>query len=131
MKKKWKSTKALLKVLCYSKTFLIMRITVFLLLFSVIQVMGGNSYSQNARLSLNLKDVSIEDILDEIENQSEFFFLFNQKLVNVDRKVDINVKNERIKDILANLFTDEDINCLVIDRQILLSPKFITEIQEK
>ena len=81
----------------------------FLLLFSVIQVMGGNSYSQNARLSLNLKDVSIEDILDEIENQSEFFFLFNQKLVNVDRKVDINVKNERIKDILANLFTDEDI----------------------
>ncbi len=104
-----------------------MRITAFLLLFSVIQVMGESSYSQNTRLSLNLKDVSIENVLDEIENQSEFFFLFNQKLVNVDRKVDINAKNKQIKDILADLFTGEDVNCLVMDRQILLSPKYITE----
>ncbi|MCK4344571.1 MAG: TonB-dependent receptor, partial [Bacteroidales bacterium] len=63
----------------------------------------------------------------EIENQSEFFFLFNQKLVNVDRKVDIDVKNKRIKDILSDLFTGEDVNCLIMDRQILLSPKYITE----
>ena len=127
MKKKWKSTKALLKVFCNSKTFLIMRITAFLLLFSVIQVMGENSYSQNTRLSLNLKDVSIENVLDEIESQSEFYFVFNQKLVNVERKVDINAKNERIKDILANLFDSEDINCMVLNRQILLSPKYVTE----
>jgi len=127
MKKKWKSIKALLKVFYYSKPFLIMRITVFLLLFSVIQVMGENSYSQNTRLSLNLKDVSIENVLDEIENQSEFYFLFNQKLVNVDRKVDINAKNERIKDILAILFEGENINSLVLDRQILLSPEYMTE----
>ena len=104
-----------------------MRITVFLLLFNIIQVMGESSYSQNTRLSLNLKNVPIEKVLDEIENQSEFFFLFNQKLVNVDRKVDIDVKNKRIKDILANLFAGEDINCLVMDRQILLSPKYIAE----
>jgi len=104
-----------------------MRISMFLLLFSVIQVMAENSYSQNTRLSLNLKDVSIENVLDEIENQSEFYFLFNQKLVNVDRKVDINAKNKQIKDILADLFIGENINCLVMDRQILLSPKYITE----
>ena len=104
-----------------------MRITMFLLLLSVIQVMGENSYSQNTRLSLNLKDVSIENILDKIENQSEFYFLFNQKLVNVDRKVDIDVKDKRIKDILAGLFAGEDVNCLVMDRQILLSPKYMTE----
>jgi len=104
-----------------------MRITVFLLLFSIVQVMGESSYSQNTRLSLNLKNVAIEKVLDEIENQSEFFFLFNQKLVNVDRKVDINAKNKRIKDILADLFAGEDVNCLVMERQILLSPKNITE----
>jgi TonB-linked SusC/RagA family outer membrane protein len=100
-----------------------MRITVFLLLFSVVQVMGESSYSQNTRLSLNLKNVSIEKVLDEIENQSEFYFLFNQKLVNVDRKIDINVKNKRIKDILGNLFPDSDVNYMVIDHQILLSPQ--------
>jgi len=104
-----------------------MRITVFLLIFSVVQVMGESSYSQNTRLSLNLKNVAIEKVLDEIENQSEFYFLFNQKLVNVNRTVDINIKNKRISDILTDLFAGEDINCLVMDRQILLSPKYITE----
>jgi len=127
MKKICKTTGALFKIFCSSKTFLTMRITVFLLIFSVVQVMGGSSYSQNTRLSLNLKNVAIEKVLDEIENQSEFFFLFNQKLVNIDRKVDIDVKNKRIKDILAGLFAGEDVNCLVMDRQILLSPKYITE----
>ena len=127
MKKKWKTTKALYKVFCNSKIFLIMRITAFLLLFSVVQVMAENSYSQNTRLSLNLKDVSIENVLDEIESQTDFYFLFNQKLVNVDRKVDINTKNKRISDILADLFAGEDVNCLVMDRQILLSPEYMTE----
>ncbi|MBA7529067.1 hypothetical protein ES705_21259 [subsurface metagenome] len=47
--------------------------------------------------------------------------------MNVDRKVDINMKNKRISDILTDLFAGEDINCLVMDRQILLSPKYITE----
>ncbi len=104
-----------------------MRITMFLLLFSVIQVMAKSSYSQSTKLSLNLNDVSIEHVLDEIENQSEFYFLYNQKLVNVDRKVDVNTRNKKISDILANLFKGEDVNYLVMDRQIVLSPKFITE----
>ncbi len=103
-----------------------MRITAFLLLFSVIQVFAGSSYSQNTRLSLNFKNAPIIKVLDEIEDQSEFFFLFNQKLVNVNRKVDIDVKNKKIKDILADLFTD-DVSCMVLDRQILLSPKYMME----
>ncbi|MFO7853476.1 MAG: TonB-dependent receptor [Bacteroidota bacterium] len=127
MKKIIKSAEALYKVFCSSKTLLIMRITVFLLLFSVIQVMGESSYSQSTKLSINLEDVSIEKVLDEIENKSEFYFLFNQKLVDVDRKVNINVENKRIKDILASIFEGEEVNCLVMDRQILLSPKYISE----
>ncbi len=104
-----------------------MRITMFLLLFSVIQVVAKSSYSQSTKLSLNLNDVSIEHVLDEIENQSEFYFLYNQKLVNVDRKVDVNTRNNKISDILANLFEGEKINYLVMDRQIVLSPQYITE----
>ncbi len=127
MKKKCLLPGINLKIFCASKTFLIMRLTVFILLFSVIQVWGGNSYSQITKISLNLKDVTVQKVLNEIENQSEFYFLYSGKLVDVDRKIDINVKNERIKDILTGLFADKDINCLVMDRQILLSPKNITE----
>ncbi len=139
MKKTYKSFEALIYSLCFSQKFLTMRITALLLFFSVFQVMGEKSYSQNALITLNLHDVTVERVLDDIESQSEFYFLFNQKLVDVNRKVDIEVEDEKINTILTGLFEDTDINILVVDRQILLSPKDIgiaeksnkTAIQQK
>jgi len=102
-----------------------MKITVLLLFFGVAQAFGEKSYSQTARISLDLYDVTVEKVLDDIESQSEFYFLFNQKLVDVNRKVNIEVKNEKINDILTDLFADEEVNFLVVNRQILISPKDI------
>jgi len=110
-----------------SKLWKIMRISGFLFIICVFQVLAGRSYSQSTKLSLNLNQAKISQVLNEIENQSEFYFLYNHKLIDVDRKVDIDVKNKRIKDILTNLFAGEDVNCLVMDRQIVLSPKDVTK----
>ena len=100
MKKTYKSFEALIYSLCFSQKFLTMRITALLLFFSVFQVMGEKSYSQNALITLNLHDVTVERVLDDIESQSEFYFLFNQKLVDVNRKVDIEVEDEKIRNFL-------------------------------
>ncbi len=110
-----------------SKTFLIMKLTLFLLLFSVVQVWGGNSYSQTKKITLKLNNAPVSQVLEEIENQSEFYFLYSGKLIDMNRKVDINIRNKKIKDILADLFASENVNCMVLDRQILLSPKYLTE----
>jgi len=110
-----------------SKLWKVMRLSGFLFIICVFQVLAGRSYSQSTKLSLNLNQAKISQVLNEIENQSEFYFLYNHKLIDIDRKVDIDVKNKRIKDILTNLFAGEDINCLVMDRQIVLSPKDVTK----
>ena len=87
------------KYISCSKQFLAMRLILFFTILSVSQVFADNSYAQSTKLSLNFQDVSIETVLDEIENQSDFYFMFNQKLVDVDKKVDIAVSDVRIKDI--------------------------------
>ncbi len=104
-----------------SKTFRIMRLTVFLILISVSQVFGGKSYSQITELSLNLKNVTVQQVLDEIEEQSEFYFLYSSKLIDVTRKVDVDVENRKIDEILDQVFTGTGVNYAVMDRQILLS----------
>jgi len=104
-----------------------MRLSGFLFIICVFQVLAGRSYSQSTKLSLNFNQAKISQVLNEIENQSEFYFLYNHKLIDVDRKVDIDVKDKRIRDILTDLFAGEDINCLVMDRQIALSPKDVTK----
>lgn len=105
------------------KLLLTMKITTLLLILGTLNSFALNSYSQTAVVSLNLKNASVEQVLNEIEKKSEFFFLFNQKLVDVSKKVDIDAKNATIKDILANLFEGEDVGYIVYDKQIILAPK--------
>ena len=131
MKKLNLVAEAFISDLCFSKKLLAMKTTVLILVISVVQAFGASSYSQNTRLTLNMQDVPIAEVLDEIEEQSEFFFLFNQKLVNVEKTVDLNTKNEKISHILDRLFADADINFIVVDRQILLSPKDILRAEKK
>lgn len=99
-----------------------MRLTLFFLFFSLVQVLAVNTYSQSTRLSLNLKNTSIKNALFDIENKSEFYFLFNSKLVDVDRKVDIEVSNEQILPILNKLFEGQDVEFTVMNRQIVIQP---------
>ena len=120
----WMNIKSLLSL----KIMVIMRNSLFLLFLSTLHLFANNSYSQSTRISLNLQDVSVESILDEIENQTEFFFVFNSKLVDVQRHMDIVVESQPISGILSSIFDDTNVEYIVMDRQILLSPgKYITE----
>ena len=104
------------------KIFMIMRIMVFLLLLGVIQVMGKDSYSQNARVSMDLNDVTVGQVLNTIESQTDFYFIFNQKLVDIDRRVSVRASDEKVDKILNQIFAGTDIKHMVLDRQIVLSP---------
>jgi TonB-linked SusC/RagA family outer membrane protein len=105
-----------------SKVFMVMRLTLYLFLISIFQAVAGNSYSQNTTLSFKLNDAKVKEVLSVIEEKSEFYFLFNSKLVDVERKVDINVDNQQIDKILNNLFAGYNVGYTVMDRQIIIQP---------
>jgi len=90
----------------------------------------ASSYSQTARISLAMHDVKIEEVLDKIEEQSEFYFLYNQKLVDLNKKVSIIVSDETINEVLSDLFVDKKIDFAVYDRQIILSPTGMLGVPE-
>lgn len=111
--------------LCYKrhrKNLIIMRNTILIVLISVLQTFAANSYSQSTKLSLNLKDSSIKEVLAEIESKSEFYFLYNSELIDVKRHVDIVVENRKIEDILSQLFSSSEVNISIKDRHIVLTP---------
>lgn len=98
-----------------------MKLTLFLSILTISQLWATETYSQMTKLNLKLENVSISDVLKEIENQSEFFFLYSPKLIDVERKVNIDAEKESIKDVLSNIF-DDKVKFVVYDRQIILSP---------
>ncbi|KAF0237963.1 MAG: hypothetical protein FD181_1444 [Prolixibacteraceae bacterium] len=106
----------------HRKKLLMMRNAVLIILISAFQVLATGSYSQTAQLSLKMKDATIKNVLIEIENQSEFYFLYNSELIDVTRKVDISANKEKVNDILSRLFSDDEVNISITDRHIVLTP---------
>ncbi|MEN6453093.1 MAG: TonB-dependent receptor [Prolixibacteraceae bacterium] len=102
------------------KIWRIMRWSVFFLIISIFHASAISGYAQKAQLSLDFRNTSIETILNEIENQSEFYFLYNKNLIDVKRKVDIQVRNLRLSDVLDQLFENTSVDYQIIGRQIAL-----------
>ncbi len=105
-----------------TKLFRIMKITAFLFFFTLAQVFAIDSYSQATRLTMNLKNATVKDVLFEIEENSEFYFIYSNQLINVNRKVNVKANNQRVEQILDAIFDGENINYSIKDRQIILSP---------
>ncbi len=104
------------------KVFLIMRMVLFISLVCVMQTFALNSYTQNVRISLSAKEMKLEDILLQIENQSKYRFAYNKNEIDVSKKYSIDFKNIEIEKLLNELFSGEDISYTFIERQIVLSP---------
>ena len=104
------------------KGLIAMKITLILILFSTFNLLATGTYSQTARVSLKLNQTSVKQVLKEIERSSEFYFLYNNDLIDVERKVDILANNEQISSVLDRLFANHEAKYAVYDRQIVISP---------
>lgn len=87
------------------------------------QLYAGESYSQTTTLSLSLKNVTVEQALDQIEQETGFSFLFTNNIIDVNRIVDLKVSKGNINHILGRLFDRTNVEYKIIDKQIILSTK--------
>ncbi len=116
--------------ICCSKILKILRNILLLLMLSVSQVFALNTYSQKTKLTLDLNDITIKEALLQIEEQSEFNFLYNTKLIDVNRKTSLKIKDQKIDQVLSELFDNSDVNYTVFNKQIILSPgEYLTEVK--
>ncbi|MGQ8335345.1 SusC/RagA family TonB-linked outer membrane protein [Sunxiuqinia sp. A32] len=107
-----------------------MRLTLFLVFISTFQLLAENSYSQSARFTLEMKNVTIKDVLSQMEEQSNFYFLYDNGLIDVYKKVDIVVQNEPINEILNKLFGKGEVDLEIRERHIIITPAKIRVVQQ-
>ena len=96
-----------------------MRLTLVLLIISLLKVQA-ETYSQNTKISLKMESVEVMKVLEKIESLTEFKFLGNENVLDKNRKVSLDVENQRVNKILNSLFKNTNITYKVIDRQIVL-----------
>ncbi len=106
-----------------------MKLAIFLVVFTVLQSLAGTVLSQTSALTLNVKQTKVEEILLQIENQSNYVFLYNKDLIDVEKTATINVKSASVDEVLELLFEGSNVNYKLVGRQIVLSPSY--SIQQK
>ena len=63
----------------FKKIPLVMRLLVIFIISSIGLVQATNSYAQKATVSLDVRNQTVKEVLDEIEDQSDFTFFFNNR----------------------------------------------------
>jgi TonB-linked SusC/RagA family outer membrane protein len=102
------------------KTLLTMKL-IFLLVcgLGLLTSVAEKSYAQSTKLTFALKNTSIKGVLEHIENNSEFSFMYENNVINVDTRVDFAAKDETI-DVILNRLLNDNIDYRVIGRHIVL-----------
>lgn len=99
-----------------------MKLTLFFLLAALIHV-SGSVYSQQTKLSISLKNATVKDVLESIEDQSDYFFMYRDEDIDVHRTVNVNVREKPVEHLLYELFKGTTVSYEVVNRQIVLVNK--------
>lgn len=104
-----------------------MRISTFLLMVCVFCSYAGNAHSQNAKVSIHMNNVKLDKILNEIENQTDYLFIYNNQ-VDINKITSVKVKNEAVAQVLDRILSGTGINYELEGTHIILTTEAIKDL---
>ena len=107
----------------FKKLGLVMRLCIILLLISGASVMASSGYSQSTRLSMNLEKVTLGELIEQIEKNTEFIFVFYDDIVDLEKKVSVKAEDATVDKILEQAFETTNNTFAIFDRQIVITNK--------
>lgn len=84
-----------------------LKITIFVLFSFASLLYASNNYAQRTMLNISSQTRTVSEVLTEIEKQTDFTFFYNNKQVDLKRKVTLNVKNENVFSVLKKLSPEQ------------------------
>ncbi len=106
----------------FKKYFLIMRLTWFLILLFSLQG-AASVWSQNTRMSVKLKNATLQELFSQIEQNSNYRFFYNNDDVDVSQTVSVDSENKTIDQILAAALDGLPYSFRELDNKLILVEK--------
>ena len=77
-----------------------MKLIVLLAAIALFQLSATESYAQNTKITLSLKNSTLIEAIKQIEKQTDFVFFYNNAEVDLNKTVNIQINNGNIKEFL-------------------------------
>ncbi len=97
-----------------------MRLT--LLMIFLVAASYGNGFTQ-VTLSLHLNKAKMSDVLKDIEQKTDYIFLYKDNVLNDSKKITVNFDDAKFEEVLKSVCEQSNTDFEVRDRQIILKEK--------
>lgn len=100
--------------------FYIMKLTAFALFLFAGTAFATESYSQTTKVTVMANKISTGKVINEIEKQTDYLFVYKVNEVNLKRTVQVNAQNKSVAEVLNKVFEGTDIYYAMEGKNIML-----------
>jgi TonB-linked SusC/RagA family outer membrane protein len=97
-----------------------MKLTCLFIISFVSGIFATNVTSQVAKISLSLNQAKVGQIIDAIEDQTDYLFVYDRNEIDLDREVSISVENKTVAEVLSTIFKNTNVVYAVEGTNIML-----------
>lgn len=101
-----------------------MKLSVFLFLLGVMSVQANEIFSQTS-LNIQMKEASVEEVLEQIQLQCNYDFIYDYEYVNELKSVDVDFNGTTLDVVLYEILKDSNLDYRLEDEVIILFPREI------
>ena len=99
-----------------------MKLTLLFIFISLFTAQANDIYSQRTWISLDVQNISVEQLFDQIEAETDYRFAYKTEDVDLDSLVTVKVEKEEIPLLIKKIFSSSKTAFTVIGKQIILTP---------
>ena len=108
-----------------------MRITFFIMILFASATFARNANSQVTRVSIDVKNETLAKVIDEIERQTGYLFVYNRNEIDLRQRVSVSARQEEVADLLSAVFGKTEIGYALEGYNIMLMQRSGAQAQEK
>ncbi|NEW84465.1 MAG: SusC/RagA family TonB-linked outer membrane protein [Mariniphaga sp.] len=108
-----------------------MRATCLLILVFASSLFAVDAESQVAKVNIAFNSVTISKVIDAIEGQTDYLFVYDKNVIDLNRKVSVKAENQSVAEVLSGIFGNTNVIYAMEGTNIMLMPKSEAQQQGK
>ncbi len=115
----------------FIKMLRIMKLTTFLIFIGVLSVYADGIYSQETKISVDIRNGSLIDLFNAIERNTEFKIFYKSSLINESQKITLEANQKPVSDLLNIALSGKNLSFDLVDKVIVITPTEMVLQQQK
>lgn len=107
----------------YKEFIKIMKIGLLFLFAFTFQMMALNTHAQDAVIELKTNHITVEELINEIEKQTEYLVVYSNREVDTKREISFHENSDKVSSYLKTAFSNTDIGYHFENDYIILAKR--------